>query len=69
MVVRDELGTMTSVVTLEDVVETILGLEIVDEVDKVADLQAHARRLWRARAKRMGIKVDEDGIVQTGGLE
>ena len=66
MVVRDELGTMTGVVTLEDVVETILGFEIVDEVDKVADLQAYARRLWRTRAKRMGIKVDEDGHVIPG---
>lgn len=41
-------------ITLEDVVETIFGIEILDEVDKVADLQAYARELWQDRAARSG---------------
>ncbi|WP_324261942.1 CNNM domain-containing protein [Altererythrobacter sp. H2] len=54
MLVFDEYGTMVGVITLEDVVETIFGIEILDEVDKVADLQAYARELWQDRAARSG---------------
>jgi CBS domain containing-hemolysin-like protein len=56
--VRDEFGGLAGVVTLEDVVETLLGMEIIDEVDHDVDLQEKARRLWRRRARTMGIDVD-----------
>ncbi len=48
--VVDEFGGMAGVVSLEDVLESLIGLEIVDEVDKVADLRAAARQ--RGTAKR-----------------
>jgi CBS domain containing-hemolysin-like protein len=60
MLVIDEYGGMEGVVTLEDVVETLLGLEIVDEADRSPDLQLLARRLWQRRAKDMGL--------ETGGV-
>jgi len=53
--VADEYGGTEGVVTMEDVVETLLGLEIVDEGDKVQDMQELARRQWRKRALRQGI--------------
>jgi len=58
MIVVDEYGSTIGLVTLEDILETLLGLEIVDESDQAVDMQAHARRLWRRRAREMGL----DGI-------
>ncbi|MDL2257175.1 hemolysin family protein [Bacteroidales bacterium OttesenSCG-928-I14] len=43
-VVVNEYGLMEGVVTLEDVIETLLGQEILDEEDSIADLQDHARK-------------------------
>ena len=50
MAVIDEYGTFLGLVTLEDVLETIFGFEIVDELDEVPDLQEYARELSRRRA-------------------
>ncbi len=55
MLVIDEFGGTEGVVSMEDVVETLLGLEIVDEADKNEDMQILARNLWKKRAKAMGI--------------
>jgi CBS domain containing-hemolysin-like protein len=57
--VVDEYGGTAGVVAMEDVVETVLGLEIVDEADKHKDMQELAREQWLKRAKRLGV-VGED---------
>ena len=56
ILVVDEYGSVLGILTLEDLMETILGIEIVDEGDKDEDMQQLARRLWRKRAKKMGLK-------------
>lgn len=51
-VVIDEYGCMQGILTLEDVIETILGLEIIDENDAATDMQQYARERWERRQKR-----------------
>lgn len=53
-----EYGETKGLVTLEDVVETLLGIEILDEGDKVDDMQKLARQMWIKRAERMGIRLE-----------
>jgi CBS domain containing-hemolysin-like protein len=50
-----EYGEMEGIVTMEDIIETLLGTEIMDELDNVEDMQEQAKLIWEKRAKRLGI--------------
>lgn len=56
--VADEYGGTKGIATLEDVIEALLGMEIMDEMDNVEDMRIHARKQWLARAKKLGIEPD-----------
>lgn len=53
--VIDQYGGMQGVVTMEDVLETLLGLEIMDELDNSEDMQKLARKKWKERAEKLGL--------------
>jgi len=65
MIIVDEYGGIEGLLTLEDILETLLGLEIVDEGDATEDMQALARRLWQKRAREMGLEIKPWGDGNT----
>ena len=52
-VIIDEYGCFQGILTLEDVIETLIGDEIVDEMDTVRDMQQLARDKWKKIAKKL----------------
>lgn len=62
--VVDDFGNTIGVVTMEDIIETLLGLEIMDESDDVEDMRLQARKNWERRAKRMGITLQDNRMEE-----
>lgn len=55
-IVVDDYGMIQGLVTMEDLIETLFGREIMDESDNITDLQAYAREQWKKRAKNLGME-------------
>jgi len=53
-IVTNDFGGTEGIITMEDVMETILGLEIVDEMDTEEDMRVAAQKKWRKRSKDLG---------------
>lgn len=53
--VVEEYGRVAGLVTMEDVLETLLGFEIIDETDKITNMRTWARKQWYQRARSLGL--------------
>lgn len=60
-----EYGETAGVITLEDIIETLVGVEIIDEHDNISDLQMQARKNWEERIKKLGFPVSDEIFEQT----
>jgi CBS domain containing-hemolysin-like protein len=64
-IVADQFGNTIGLVTMEDIIETLLGLEIMDENDNIEDMQLMARQNWEKRAKKLGVIQQNDSETKS----
>ena len=64
-IVADQYGNTIGLVTMEDIIETLLGLEIMDESDQFEDMQLMARQNWEKRAKKLGLIQQNDSEIKS----
>lgn len=66
--VYDQYGTWLGLVTMEDVLETILGQAIMDETDDIPNMRRFARKRWENRLKHQKMVKNSDQLREAGPL-
>ncbi len=59
----EEYGGIAGLVTMEDVLETLLGFEIIDETDKITNMRTWARKQWYQRARSLGLITEDEAAA------